>query len=300
VVSPYVFVGPGTTVKLPFGIESVASEILDGDGKWESGIEYQPPVCGPASVYRSSCFGYDPDDSGESLAPLEPKEFVEGVPTEFSKAFAIYSGIQCTPVGNFWATAEARGREFLLNGRERALENEMAFGAAHAGPYLTDATTVDITPVAGTAIDVVLGMALLEQWIGENSAGQGVILGARRDVLLAASGHALMEIRRGDTQLNTRLGTPVAALSGFDGSVGPNGDAAGVGESWLFALGSAPRIWRGSIINPPRRESLDRGFNDLYILHEQATTYAWNCGAAAVLVTSEVSGAGSDDSYDGA
>lgn len=286
-VSPYVFVGPGTTVKLPFGIESVASEIIEaGDGHWETGIEYQPPVCGPASVYRSDCFGYDPDESGESLAPLEPKDFVQGVPTEFSKAFAIYSGIQCSPIGNFWATAEARGREFLLSGRERALEGEMATGSAHAGPYLTDANTVDVTPTPGTPVTVAQGIALLEQWIGETSAGQGVLLGSRRDVLLAASNYAVVPPVVGQKTLYTMLNTPIAAMSGFDFQTGPNADAAGSGEAWLFALGSAPRIWRGDVFGVPRRESLERGYNDLMILHEQVFTYAWNCGQAAVLVQS--------------
>lgn len=282
--SAYVFVGPGTTVKLPFGIESVASEILDGDGKWETGIEYQPPVCGPASVYRSDCFGFDLDESGADLAPLEPKDFTEGVPTEFSKAFAVYSGITCTPVGNFWATAEARGREFLLNGRERALENEMALGTAHAGPFLTDATTVDVTPTPGTPVTIAQGIALLEQWVGANSAGQGVLLGARREVLLASSERAVKSPDVGQKTLYTKLNTPVAALSGFDFLTGPAAAAAGAGQAWLFALGSAPRIWRGEIFGPPRGESLDRAYNDLFILHEQVFTYAWNCGQAAVLV----------------
>lgn len=284
--SPYVFVGPGTTVKLPFGIESVASEILDGDGKWETGIEYQPPVCGPASVYRSDCFGFDPDESGADLAPLEPKDFTEGVPTEFSKSFAIYSGIQCSPIGNFWATAEARGREYLLNGRERALENEMALGTAHAGPFLTDATTTDVTPTPGTPVSLAAGFALLEQWIGANSAGQGVILGSRGEISFAASyaARAVAQPEVGQKTLYSRLNTPVAALSGFNFLTGPAGAAAGAGEEWLFALGSAPRIWRGEIFGPPRGESLERGYNDLFILHEQVFTYAWNCGAAAVLV----------------
>lgn len=285
-VQPYVFVGPGQTVKLDFGIESVASEILDTPDHWETGIEYQPPVCGPASVYRNNCFGYDADESGESLAPLEPKDFVEGVPTEYSKSFAVYSGIQCSPVGNFWATAEARGREFLLNGRERALELEMAVGATHAGPFLTDASTVDVTPTPGTPVTVTQGFALLEQWAGENSAGRGVILGSRRDVLMAASNHVIVEPTLGQKTLYTYLNTPVGALSGFDFATGPASEEAGEGEAWLFALGSQPRIWRGEIFGPPRRESLDRGYNDLFILHEQVFTYAWNCGQAAVLVQS--------------
>lgn len=296
--TPYVYVGPGTTIKLPFGIESI-SEVIDGDGRWETGLEWQPDICGPASVYRT-CFGFDPDESGESLPPLEPKDFVDGVPTSYTKAFAVYSGVECTPVGNFWEIAEARGRNFLLNGRERALESQLVLGTAYSGPSLSDSTTEDITPTVGTAVDVVLGMALLEQWIGENGAGQGAILGARRDVLLAASGHAIMDIRPGDTRLYTRLATPVAALSGFDGSVGPNGEEAGEGEAWLYATGSLPRIWRGEIFGPPKRESLDRAYNDLFILHEQMHAIGWNCGAAAVLVSSEVSGGGGgNNTYDG-
>ena len=283
---PGIIIPTDAAVKLPFGIESVASEIVEGDGRWEMGVVAQQPICGPASPYPS-CFSFDPEGSP---APPEDspgvKTFDEGIDTVENGAFAVYSGSLCTPVGGFWDRAMARSREGLITGRERALELEMATGTTRTGQFLTSADTVDVTPTPGTPVTLTQGIALLEEWAGANSAGRGALLGNRRDILMAASDHVIVEPTPGQQTLFTFLNTPVAALSGFDGRTGPDGEPAGDGEAWLFMLGSQPRIWRSGIIEIPRDESVELGFNNQYALTEQVFNYAWQCGTAAVLVTS--------------
>ena len=284
-VAPQVFVPTAPAIKLPFGIESVASEIIEGEGRWETGIVFQQPICGPAELY-SSCFSIDPDESPAESPTDGAKAFIDGIPSIRNGAFGIYSGSVCTPVGGFWNEAMARSRDGLINGRERALESEIAFGTTATGQFLTSADTVDITPTPGTPVTVEQGIALLEQWVGENSSGRGVVLGARRDILLGVASYAVVQPTYDQKTLFTGLATPVAALAGFDGLTGPAGEAAGAGEAWLFALGSQPRIWRGSIFDIPREQSVDLGFNNQFALTEQMTAYAWQCGQAAVLISS--------------
>lgn len=283
---PYVWVPTVAAVKARFGIESIASEIIEGsDGHWESGILFQEPICGPAELY-SNCFSVDPDESPAESPTEGAKEFIRGIPSVRNGAFGIYSGSVCTPVGGFWDEAVARSRDGLMNGRERALESEMALGATATGQFLTDAATVDVTPTPGTPVTPAQGIALLEQWLGENAAGRGAILGSRRDVLLSVAQRAIVEPTFDQRTLFTGLATPVAALSGFDGEVGPGGIATSGGEAWLYAIGSQPRIWRGSVFSIPRQESVDMGFNNQYAITEQMAAYAWQCGTAAVLITS--------------
>lgn len=284
-VAPYIIIPTASAVKKPFGIESIASEIIEGDGRWQTGLVFQEPLCGPAEPY-SNCFSYDPDESPEESPVDGAKTFIQGIPAVRNGAFALYAGALCTPVGGFWNEAMARSREGLLTGRERALETEMAFGTAAGGQFLTSADTTDVTPTPGTPVTISQGIALLEQWLGENAAGRGAILGSRRDILLAGAARSVVHPTYDQKVLFTALATPVAALSGYDGSVGPGGTIEASGEAWLYAIGSQPRIWRGSIFDIPRDQSVSTDFNNQYALTEQMTAYAWQCGTAAVLITS--------------
>lgn len=262
---------------LKYGIFSVAN-FEGGDGKWQQGVEWEPQLCGAASGYRCpTCVQNDGD-----TAPA--KVYSEaGVPLEEAMPFTVYASFACSPIGN-WDRAEARARKFLESGEERAVEAMMADGVHAASRSLYNATTTDITPVVGTPVSVAQGIALLEQYIGENGKGEGVIVGSRRDILLANANGKLI-CPEGET-LYTILGTPVAALSGINGKTGPNNDAPEANEAWLWALGSRPRIWRSeAFVTSVREASLSTDTNDLKILAERTYAIGWDCFTVGVLIS---------------
>lgn len=279
------YVGSPTPIRQPFGLWSVAEVIRPGDPHFELGIEFEPETCGIPEVYGSQC---PPDDESPAESPATgEKDFNRGVPLYRSDPFTVYATALCTPVGGFYERADARAREWLLNGRERAVEREMALGTVHLGQTLTSADTNDITPTPGTPVTVTQGIALLEEWISANGSGQGVILGSRRDVLIGASDHAVVHPAPGQQNLYTGLNTPVAALGGFDGRTGPTGAApAGADEAWLYATGSGIQVREGETLTFPRNEVVDIGQNNMYAMAEQTFVVSWACGTAAILVSS--------------
>lgn len=262
---------------LQYGLFSISRFPEVGDPHWQQGVEWEPAVCGPASIY--ACPTCDQNNNG--TAPL--KTYEDGPGSDFAAPFTIYGSFICSPVGN-WDRAEMRARQLLENGGERAVELAIANGASHASKALQDASSVDITPTPGTPVTVAQGLALLEAYIGTHGAGQGAIIANRREVLLANEHGKLLNAEGGE--LRTYLGTPVAAVAGWDGLTGPNNTAAGSGEAWLFALGSRPRIYRSEVfMTPPNRENgLNTSNNNLAILAEQTYVVGWDCFTAGVLV----------------
>lgn len=264
--------------KLPYGLFSIASLTEAGSGKWQQGVEWEPEVCGPAGV--TTC-----PSCAQNNNPLTSpsKTYVDGPGSDFAAPFTVYGSFACSPIGN-WDRAEDRARELLGNGEERAVELAIANGASHSSKALQDATSIDITPVAGTPVSVAQGLALLESYIGAEGKGVGAIIGNRREILLANANGKIIEAN--DGELRTFLGTPVAAVSGYNGRTGPNNDAAGAGQAWLFGLGSKPRIWRSDVfLTSFREESLDTRENNLNILAERTYVVGWDCFTVAVLVS---------------
>lgn len=264
---------------LKYGIFSVADLSDAGSGHWQQGIEWEPQLCGPGSLYRCpTCVQNDGDTASAKVYTDD------GVPLEEAMPFTVYASFACTPIGN-WDRAEDRARAFLLSGEERAVEAMVSDGVHAASRSLTNAGSINITPTPGTPVTVAQGVALLEQYIGANGKGEGVIIGTRRDVTLANANGKLISVE-GDT-LYTLLGTPVAAVSGIAGTVGPNNVAAGAGQAWLFGLGSRPRILRSEVfMTSSREQSLDVKFNNLNVLAERTYAVGWDCFTVGVLVTS--------------
>jgi hypothetical protein len=266
---------------LPFGLFSVADMHQEADGHWGQGVEWQPQSCGPASVW--GC----PTCSQNNAGNAPNKTIVAGVPLSQAFPFTVYGTFQCSPIGN-WDDAVERSRQVLVNGEERAVELEFATGSHSASPSLIAASAIDITPTPGTAVSVSAGVALLESYIGANAPGEGVIIANRREATLAASAHLVHQNPLDMNQLVTKLQTPVAAIGGFNARTGPNNVAAVGSNAWMFALGSAPRIWRGPIFtNPDTREAgLRTTNNNLTILSERNYAVGFDCFAVGVLVAS--------------
>ncbi len=262
----------------PFGILSVAEIVpTPGDVHWQQGVMWEPVACEAAALYgHCNCVL-----EGEGApAPKTPRE---GTALSFATPFTVVGSFQCSPVGR-WNDGKDRATDHLLAGEERAVELEMALGGVHSSQaFATDAT--NITPTPGTPVTIAQGIALLELAAGSGFSGQGVLLMSRREALLGVSERAIQEPRSGDLQLVTGLRTPVAALAGYNGVVGPTGNAP-AGQAWLFAI-SRPRVWRSEVFysNPLRENSLDTAQNNLTFFAERTYVVGWDCGDGfAVLV----------------
>lgn len=261
---------------LSYGLFSIADFPNAGDAHWQMGVEWEPDPCGPASIY--TC----PTCAQLAGGTSPNKTITNGVGLANAFPFTVYGTFRCSPVGNVDRAFE-RAASVLRNGAERAVELELATGAHVGSQALVDAATVNITPTVGVPVTIPQGIALLEQYIGANSPGQGVILGARREILLANSDGPVLT--PSGAELHTLLDTPVAALGGFDALTGPNGLAAPAGQAWLFALGSRPRVWRSEVFNAQDREhALNKLNNDLTVVAEQNYAVGFDCFAAGVLV----------------
>jgi hypothetical protein len=263
-----------------FGLFSTALFVPDSDPHWQLGVQWEGVACEAADAYgHCNCIL-----SGES-AP-DPKTYREGTPLTVATPFTVYGSFKCSPIGR-WDDAYKRAEDHLLAGEERAVEAEIALGAIHTSAFLTDANSVDITPTPGTPVSVTQGVALLEEYLGANHHSTGVIVGNRRDILLAVAADAVCCPKNTDTALYSGLGTPVAALAGFDGRTGPNADPAGTNEAWLFGMGR-PIIRRSEVFfTPPNRnQALSQRTNDFEVLAERTYAVGWECVTAAVLITS--------------
>lgn len=273
------YVAAQDVAPLPYGLFSV-SDVRDADhGHWEQGTEWEPAPCGPAKIWGCPTCAQNNALSAPNKVPTL------GVALRQAFPYVVYGSFQCSPIGN-WDRGFDRARQMLDNGAERAVEGEFALATVSHSASLTDAAAINITPTPGTPVTVAQGVALLEQYIGANAPGQGVILATRREATLAISNH-LIHPNDAHTMLQTRLDTPVAALGGFDGRTGPNGVAAIAGQAWMFALGSKPLVYRSPVsMNPDTREqALRTTNNNLIVLAEQTYSVGFDCFAVGVLVS---------------
>jgi len=265
---------------LPYGLFSVSVVHDAGDGHWQQGTEWEPQPCGPAKIWGCPTCAQNNALSAPNKVPTT------GVALRQAFPYVVYGSFQCSPIGN-WDRGFERARQMLENGAERAVEGEFALATVSHSASLTDAAAIDITPTPGTPVTVTQGIALLEQYIGANAPGEGVLLASRREATIAISDH-LIEPNDAHTQLLTKLDTPMAAMGGFNARTGPNGVAAGAGQAWIFALGSRPIVRRSGVsMNPDVREqALRTTNNNLIVLAEQTYSVGFDCFAAGVLVTS--------------
>lgn len=265
---------------LRYGLFSVAQFPNENDPHWQMGVEWQAWSCGIASAYACPTCVQNDGNTAPTKTYTTPPAAANALP------FTVYGAFSCSPIGH-WDDGVTRATANLINGEERAVELQMATGAAHNSNALTRATSTDITPTPGTPVTIPQGIALLESYGGLNGSGEFVIIMNRREALLANANGTLINPNSTDTQLRSSLNTPVAAISGFDGRTGPNNVAAGAGRAWLFATG-VPQIRRSEVfLNPPSREqALSQRTNDFKQLAERTYALGWDCFTVGVLVTS--------------
>lgn len=270
------YVPAAPVLSLPYGLFSVSNMIEEADVHWQQGVEWiSEPGCTAARVYACPTCA----QNNGNTAPA--KTYDHGVQVVQALPFTVYASFACSPVG-FWEDGFERARVGLQNAEERAVEQEISLGTSHNGNALAGAGTVNVSPTPGTSVSIPQGIAILEQYIGANGSGGGVILMTRREASLASGNHMVAPV---GNQLQTKLGTPVGAMSGYTGVTGPNGVVAAAGTAWMFAV-EPPQIRRSEIFTMPdiREHALSPRTNDFNVLAERTYAINWDCFTVGVLV----------------
>jgi hypothetical protein len=238
-----------------------------GDG------DYQVSVTGPDG-YSVPAFLVVVED-GVATGPFQNVAVAEkvaddGVSQTTGVPIVLYHLFTCRLIGDTGDPVQ-RARRSLELGASRALEE--GFGD------VIGADATDITP-SGTAVGVIEGLALAEQYGGENYGGRRVIH-ADNAVVTYLISQGLVIVTGG--HLETLLGSTVVAGPGYADSTGPSAPAAGA--HWMYVTG-AVNVWKQEI--KVDEIALEMPYtNEFKALAEQIYVPTYECFAAAVEVTLE-------------
>jgi hypothetical protein len=187
--------------------------------------------------------------------------------------FAVYKGVQC----NYLVDDDT---EWARRGLE--LSESIAVEEGVMAGVLQGAT--DITPTPGTAVDVRLGIALLEGYAAANYGPTPTLhmsrtvasLGLAAESLHFAENHVIL----------TKQGAWVANGGGYEINLGPSGVAADAGESWIYVTGAVTVARTPVVANRviPGTGAAGGHLNNQWALAERMVAVTVECIKAAILV----------------
>ncbi|MFF4292095.1 cupin [Streptomyces vinaceus] len=264
----YVEAVPGDP--LPHGILTGCTTVIDVTDPHELlGTEWRPLSC--ADAHDTS---WCPDDD-ESPGVIPEKTF-NRPGTCTAAPVTVYAGTECSAPGFSFAEAIRHARETLRMGEQRALEEWFA-------REVLCTIAEDLTPLAG-ALNIAQAVGLLEDWLGTEYGGRGVIhVPTGAGALL--SHHQVVHLESGVPR--TLVGNCVVLGAGYAANVGPPDCApAEPGEAWLYAT-SPLRIRREAvdIIPDTDSQSVDIRTNDRRGLAERTFVVEIACCRAAAVRT---------------
>lgn len=237
------------------------------------GLEYELGVCTLPVGYEVNC-----------QTDLETKTFDGSIETKTGYPFVVYSGIECGLVGltNF---QQERVRKFLYEqlvaGEQAVVEDifsQSAFGQTEG--LANNSNTVNL----GTATDIVNGVAVLENWLYARYGLPGVIhvpMIAAAYVKNAKLVHKESPMDPWRTVVRTKV-----SFGNYAG-VGPTGQAAAAGSTWLYITGQMA-IWRSpdsQLLDIPVGQVINRATNTVDIVMEREYVVTYDCFVAGVEVT---------------
>ena len=235
-------------VPLPFGLFSVAEIRLTTDEHWRLGIQWQSQACSPTKLTTGPCIEPEVD-------PLSPDDYCSVVQYE---PFTVYSYYNDEIPGATLEQHRARAIQRLNNGEQYSAEQSLwtALSTA-AGP------AVDLT---AQPVGLVLGY--VEQALADAYFGQGVIHMSRATATFLWE---YLSVQGG--RLQTLLGTPVIAGSGYDTLGAPDND--------FYIYGSGPVVlYRGDV--DTRENAVDRAINRTSIIAQRDYAVGFDCFAVGV------------------
>jgi hypothetical protein len=256
-----------------YGLYSAATVLDPDDPHVQSGITWEPTICGLPDVFPVGC--PQPDD----VFPLDVPE--GGLPQVEAPPFGVSSRVRCKPVGTTLERLREIARTRLRLAEQTAVERAYWTGVGWpddvAAPHL--AAGDEVTILSGTPLKAALAFGRLEEAIGGMSGAVGVIH-APRVAFPALKG--LVAESRG--VMRTELGTRVVFGTGYPGT-GPAGEPRTDAVTWLYATGPV-QVARGPVIDLPHNlpDALDRETNVATVQAARIVSVGHSCGLVAVPV----------------
>lgn len=278
-----VLVDAPTVTPYPFGLLSVAQFPLETDEHWPAGIQWEEH--GAAQAFTAAGWEAPALAAITHNGPGDNTTTDPGVPFGNTASIAVYALVDVTAVGRDPEAAQTLAREKCSLAAPRALEAAVWTGLDSSGdPTGAKALAATDTVVlgGGTAVDAVAGLGLLEEWLGSNYAGVGVIH-ATRGVSATFDRWRLAQLQSG--KKTTGLGNLVAFGAGYDGS-GVDNTAAPAGQAWVYAT-PAVSVRQGLDVVTPVDTPHAFGYakNRIVMVVERQYAVAWEGIAAAALIT---------------
>lgn len=268
---PPLVVNPPPITPHRFGLLSAALVIEETDPHFECGVVYQTTACATAVSWVDVC----PPDTPVAKPEGTQTALAEGTP------FAVVANWDCGLLGMTMAEHEQAARDALICAEGRAVEEAYYSGSAGNDPYLADepCTTLNTT---GTAVSLYAGVGMLEEALGTDYCGVGIIHAPRALGAMASRFHQTFGA---GAQLRTALGNLWAFGAGY-GNTSPAGVAAPNGVGWVYVTGMVT-IRRSEIfLTPPTPVAgVDRATNQMEIRAERIYVITQEpCVCAAVAV----------------
>lgn len=220
-VQPLLIVDAPSEQPYRYGLQSVAIPQPTSDPHWQLGVEWESIATYDPQIWPGTCFVAEP---GQQTLP-------GGAPINVADPVSIYAGVECDPLGYTEDYIVSRASGILALGWQNAAEQALWGGA---GGYAQALTLTAGSPIA-TGVSMVKGLALLEQWLGNNYNGVGVIHIPRLGGPYLANAHVVNQ----GNQLQSVLGTQYVFGGGYE-NTGPGasgGTAPGTDVLWMYATG---------------------------------------------------------------
>lgn len=259
------FVAAPPVTPLRYGLLDAAVVVDNPDVHIGLGTWWQPETCDQVFTTIGACV--------EAASGVD-KTINDGIPYVEADAFAVYNLVRCRPVGVDYPDLRERAADGLRLGEGRAVE------AWFQEAYFADA--VDLTP-SGTPVDIVDGLAILEQYAASVYGGAPVIHIPRGIGTRLAARYA---IQRGSRTLETMQGALVASGGGYTGEIGPSAPAADA--VWIFATGTVQAQRTAVNYNPAAAAVMASSegeiTNDILVLAERPYSVGYECFLVGVQV----------------
>lgn len=178
-------------------------------------------------------------------------------------SFLVWDSLQCSTAGLRLELLARMARMSVEDFVSAQFALELESATTSTGLDLTAGPTV----VDGTAVNVKVGIAGLEDYLATGSGKPGMrgVIHLTPGLLVLAAGEGVIEFR--DGAYRTATGTVVVGDAGHTGQVQPTGGGApGAGEAWIYATGD---VWfaQSEVVGVERADEEDGGA--VYIARNQ-------------------------------
>jgi hypothetical protein len=234
--------------------------VYDDEGRWLNGVNVIGYPDGPPLLWEPC-----------STGTFRVKEDGSEAPQNRFDPIAVYVALPCSTLGMGDFDMFARRAELVLEATlSHGIEEALAAGVALSNnPFLGDNSLTALA--GGAAVSPRIGLAYLDNAIGELTARQGVIHATPAVVDRWGEGQGL---RLAD-EIRSPAGTPIVSGSGYIG-VDPVGKtASGATTEWAFATGPVD-VRVSPFVSTSVDETVDRSDNSVVVRAERYSLVDWD------------------------